>query len=205
MAQVITLAQLGEHNTREDLWMAVHGKVYNLTTFAEDHPGGIDVLKECAGTDATDSYDYVGHTAGATKTMQQYLVGSLEGAKQVAESAPVASPSPAAHPGASAAKSGGPFKSAVPLLSAATGFGLLIPLRSIARKRDEPGFISELWSRIGNRGFGDPTTNVLFYILIAVILAVGAGFSYLYSEFDRTLHEKEVFSYPSVIPRKSRK
>ncbi|KAK1977273.1 cytochrome b5-like heme/steroid binding domain-containing protein, partial [Colletotrichum cereale] len=66
--------ELGRHKSRQDLWVAVHGKVYDLTAFAEDHPGGIEVLVECAGTDATESFDFAGHTAEAIEAMQRFLV-----------------------------------------------------------------------------------------------------------------------------------
>ncbi|KAL2760694.1 hypothetical protein ACRALDRAFT_1016639, partial [Sodiomyces alcalophilus JCM 7366] len=52
--------------------------VYDLTEFASDHPGGIDVLKDTAGTDATESFEYAGHTADAITTMAKFQVGRLE-------------------------------------------------------------------------------------------------------------------------------
>ncbi|KAL8925145.1 MAG: hypothetical protein Q9208_003650 [Pyrenodesmia sp. 3 TL-2023] len=86
----ITLSQLNEHKTQQDLWIAVHGKVYNLTSFADDHPGGIDVLKDCAGTDGSETYEYAGHSANNMKTMQRFLVGTLAGYNNVPDLAPAA-------------------------------------------------------------------------------------------------------------------
>ncbi|KAL8663550.1 MAG: hypothetical protein Q9202_003738 [Teloschistes flavicans] len=82
----ITLEQLAEHNTLQSLWIAVHGygltgarPVYDLTTFSSDHPGGIEALENCAGTDGTESYDYAGHSDSNMEKMQQYRVGRLAG------------------------------------------------------------------------------------------------------------------------------
>ncbi|EOA84359.1 uncharacterized protein SETTUDRAFT_63376, partial [Exserohilum turcica Et28A] len=72
------LFQLSQHNTQQDLWIAVFGKVYNLTAFAKDHPGGIDVLCECAGTDGTEVYEYAGHSESALSVLDRFQVGVLE-------------------------------------------------------------------------------------------------------------------------------
>lgn len=34
----ITLAEVQKHRSRSDLWVAVHGKVYNVSTFLYDVP-----------------------------------------------------------------------------------------------------------------------------------------------------------------------
>jgi L-lactate dehydrogenase (cytochrome) len=45
----INLAEVGKHNTVEDFWMVIHGKVYDMTDFISHHPGGKAVLKQYAG------------------------------------------------------------------------------------------------------------------------------------------------------------
>ena len=54
-------------------------KVYDVTEYARDHPGGLDVLLEVAGKDATSEYEDVGHSQDASEIMQSFLVGVLEG------------------------------------------------------------------------------------------------------------------------------
>jgi cytochrome b involved in lipid metabolism len=49
----ITKQQLAEHNTRDDCWMALGGKIYNITAYLDYHPGGVDILLKYAGRDAT--------------------------------------------------------------------------------------------------------------------------------------------------------
>ncbi|KAL8785262.1 MAG: hypothetical protein Q9213_003466 [Squamulea squamosa] len=77
LSEGITLGQLAEHKTLQSLWIAVHGYVYDLTTFSSDHPGGIEALESCAGIDGTESYDYAGHSDSNMEKMQQYRVGRL--------------------------------------------------------------------------------------------------------------------------------
>jgi cytochrome b involved in lipid metabolism len=34
-----TVEELLKHTTEEDCWLAIHGKVYNVTDFLDEHPG----------------------------------------------------------------------------------------------------------------------------------------------------------------------
>lgn len=36
----ISSAELEKHSTRQDCWVAVHSKVWDLTDFIDEHPGG---------------------------------------------------------------------------------------------------------------------------------------------------------------------
>ena len=74
---LVSLEDVKKHNTKNDLWMVIHGggeqapsdlqriailteyQVYNVTEYARDHPGGPDALMEVAGTDATSAYEDV--------------------------------------------------------------------------------------------------------------------------------------------------
>ncbi|GBG28486.1 Cytochrome b5 reductase 4 [Hondaea fermentalgiana] len=56
----ITMAELRAHNsTRTDFWMALRGKVYNVTKYVPYHPGGADELARALGEDATLLFDEV--------------------------------------------------------------------------------------------------------------------------------------------------
>ena len=40
---MIDFAKVQKRNTRENLWVVIHGAVYDLTKFVDEHPGGAKV------------------------------------------------------------------------------------------------------------------------------------------------------------------
>ncbi|KAK8089641.1 hypothetical protein PG997_004602 [Apiospora hydei] len=59
----VSASELSRHNKKNDCWLAVHHKVWDLTDFVDEHPGGADILLQHAGTNATTVYDEV-HAPG---------------------------------------------------------------------------------------------------------------------------------------------
>lgn len=57
----ISMVEVARHNTRDDAWSVIHGMVYNMTPFLQDHPGGANILLKYAGKDATRAFDMAGH------------------------------------------------------------------------------------------------------------------------------------------------
>ena len=42
MSGKVSIDELSKHNNPDDLWTVVNGKVYDLSKFAPEHPGGPD-------------------------------------------------------------------------------------------------------------------------------------------------------------------
>lgn len=52
---LISISSLGKHNTSDDCWVSLYNrKVYNVTKFIDEHPGGADIVLEHAGKDVTE-------------------------------------------------------------------------------------------------------------------------------------------------------
>lgn len=82
---------MAEHGSRRDLWVALRGLVYDMTTFADAHPGGYRSLVRFAGQDATGIYEEV-HTPGILQAYgAAFIVGRVagwEGAPHPSETPP---------------------------------------------------------------------------------------------------------------------
>ncbi|CAO3640098.1 unnamed protein product [Mucor fragilis] len=79
---IYSLDDVSKHNTKDDLWMTIHNKVYNITEFVLEHPGGEEVLLDEAGKDATESFEDIGHSDEARDILEKYLIGTLDEASQ---------------------------------------------------------------------------------------------------------------------------
>ncbi|TDG97558.1 hypothetical protein EPR50_G00227760 [Perca flavescens] len=71
------LSEIEEQNNFKSTWIIIHNKVYDVTKFLEEHPGGEEVLREQAGGDATESFEDVGHSSDAREMAQGMVIGEL--------------------------------------------------------------------------------------------------------------------------------
>ncbi|KAH7156726.1 FMN-dependent dehydrogenase-domain-containing protein [Dactylonectria macrodidyma] len=62
-------SEVAEHNNAESCWVIIHGKVYDMTEFLPDHPGGPETILQHAGKDATAVYDPI----HPSDTLDKYL------------------------------------------------------------------------------------------------------------------------------------
>ncbi|ORZ20754.1 cytochrome b5-like heme/steroid binding domain-containing protein [Absidia repens] len=83
MSQIYSTADVNAHKTRQDLWLVIHNKVYDITEFVVEHPGGEEVLLDEAGKDATESFEDIGHSEEARFILEKYLIGELDEASRV--------------------------------------------------------------------------------------------------------------------------
>ncbi|RMC09394.1 hypothetical protein DUI87_14402 [Hirundo rustica rustica] len=94
-APVFTLEEVAKRNSSREAWLVIHGRVYDVTRFLEEHPGGEEVLLEQAGRDATESFEDVGHSSDAREMLKQYYIGEVhpndrekEGSKKPSRTSP---------------------------------------------------------------------------------------------------------------------
>ena len=72
----ISMEEVGKHNTRDDAWLVIEGKVYNVSKFIASHPGG-DMILEGLGKNATSLFTSM-HSKFARKKLPSMLIGRLE-------------------------------------------------------------------------------------------------------------------------------
>ncbi|XP_078256919.1 cytochrome b5 type B isoform X1 [Rhinoraja longicauda] len=73
-----SMEEVKTHDNSKSTWLVLHDKVYDVTKFLEEHPGGEEVLFEQAGGDATESFEDVGHSSDAREMLKQYFIGELD-------------------------------------------------------------------------------------------------------------------------------
>lgn len=76
----ITRAEVAKNNTEDSLWFIIDSKVYDVTDFVDAHPGGEAVLKQVAGTDATEAF-YNLHRQEVLQKYDNLAIGTIEGEK----------------------------------------------------------------------------------------------------------------------------
>lgn len=58
-------------------WIIVHDKIYDITKFLDDHPGGKKVLLKAGGTDATKQFDAFHGPSVLKNIASKYLIGEV--------------------------------------------------------------------------------------------------------------------------------
>nr|Q9HFV1.1 RecName: Full=Cytochrome b5 [Rhizopus stolonifer]AAG23835.1 cytochrome b5 [Rhizopus stolonifer] len=84
-AKIFSLDEVSKHKTKSDLWVVIHNKVYDITRFVVEHPGGEEVLVDEGGKDATEAFEDIGHSDEAREMLEEYLIGSLDEASRTKE------------------------------------------------------------------------------------------------------------------------
>ncbi|XP_058086080.1 cytochrome b5-like [Magnolia sinica] len=76
--KIYVFEDVSKHNQIKDCWLIIHGKVYDVTPFMEDHPGGAEVLLAATGKDAKSDFEDVGHSESAKEMMDTYYIGEID-------------------------------------------------------------------------------------------------------------------------------
>ncbi|MDC1205403.1 hypothetical protein N8083_00985 [Candidatus Pacebacteria bacterium] len=80
--QYMNAALVATHNTGNDCWLIIEGKVYDVAEYVPFHPGGKEEIIPSCGTDATVGFATKGsenkpHSSSANAMLGKYLVASI--------------------------------------------------------------------------------------------------------------------------------
>ncbi|CAK9819141.1 Cytochrome b5 [Anthophora quadrimaculata] len=77
MSKQFTKSEVASCNSKEKTLIILHDKVYDVTSFLNEHPGGEEILLDHGGKDSSEDFDDIGHSSEAFELMKNYLVGEL--------------------------------------------------------------------------------------------------------------------------------
>lgn len=73
-----TVEEVAKHTSDDDAWIIINGNIWDITGFADVHPGGEEIIKEFFGRDASEVYNDVHGPGLAAKFLgEEKLVGKL--------------------------------------------------------------------------------------------------------------------------------
>ena len=76
-----TLEEIARRRGRDALWVTHNGKVYDVTDFADRHPGGRDVVQSHRGRDVTnvmqDAHSHA-HSNTAYTILNKFYIGDID-------------------------------------------------------------------------------------------------------------------------------
>ena len=74
----IPLSEIEKHNKENDCWVILYDKVYDLTEFINEHPGGKDSIMLYAGKDATEAFDLIHDESVLDKYTPNAKIGEVQ-------------------------------------------------------------------------------------------------------------------------------
>jgi len=80
MLRIFTTEDLMLQRKQGQCWIVRRGRVYDLTQFVDDHPGGEDLITQFAGMDIGDAMEKESehiHSESAYAMLEEFLVGKL--------------------------------------------------------------------------------------------------------------------------------
>jgi len=80
----ISKEEVKAHNTADSTWITINDEVFDVSTFADGHPGGEKLLRDFGGKDATMAFNAFHRQEVLDKYKKKLLIGKLEGSKEVA-------------------------------------------------------------------------------------------------------------------------
>jgi len=76
-----SIEDIKKHNNENDCWLLIDGRVYDVTSYVEKHPGG-KVIADYCGKDATEAFNTKGgrgfpHKPVAKEILKNFYIGDL--------------------------------------------------------------------------------------------------------------------------------
>lgn len=78
--RVFSMEEVARHSSPDDVWLVAHGKVYDVTSMMDHHPGGRRSILRHAGQESTVDFDF--HSKPGQHQWLKYQIGVLDTAQR---------------------------------------------------------------------------------------------------------------------------
>ena len=75
-SQTLTMAQVSKHNTKSDCYLVVKNKVYDVSSYISQHPGGQGRIVSVCGQEVTGAFASI-HSNYAWDLLKNYQIGQI--------------------------------------------------------------------------------------------------------------------------------
>ncbi len=79
---ILTTSIVAQHTTPTDCWIIIQDKIYNVTHYLKQHPGGSNIITQYCGQEATQAFQTKAgrgaHSPAAYADLAPYLIGALD-------------------------------------------------------------------------------------------------------------------------------
>ncbi|EGG21149.1 hypothetical protein DFA_01024 [Cavenderia fasciculata] len=72
-----TQEEVARHDKEDDLWLIIDGKVYDLTTYVDQHVGGLAIMRN-AGKDSSEGFHGEQHPVKVEQILLEYYIGEFK-------------------------------------------------------------------------------------------------------------------------------
>lgn len=82
--KVYLINEVSQNNSKDSCWLIIDQRVYDVTKYLREHPGGSSEILPFCGKEATDAFKTMNkrnqksHSPKASAILQDYLIGSIE-------------------------------------------------------------------------------------------------------------------------------
>lgn len=83
-AKTFTEAEIASRNTKDNCWLIIDSKVYDVSKFISEHPGGSTAITPYCGKEAGKAFETQdkgssgGHSNNARQMLSEYQIGTLQ-------------------------------------------------------------------------------------------------------------------------------
>ena len=78
MSKTFTKEEVASHKTAKDCWIIIDNKVYDVTKFLNEHPGGKKVLTRVGGKNATEQFHQLHKSSVLEKVGSEFCIGTIK-------------------------------------------------------------------------------------------------------------------------------